>query len=128
MSFRAGIFEHYKGGRYLGILIAESHVHNGDRDVVYYSIDHAKFCTRPYERDSRAEDSWIDEVEWPDGTKRRRFELVREYLPIEMPSLLANLLLARQNLEARIEKTRIEAAPTEAPEALEDEAKNAPAT
>ena len=117
MSFKAGIYDHYKGGRYLGILVAETHNHNGDRDVIYYSLDREDFRTRPYERDSRNEDSWTDLVALPDGSDvlpgptstRKRFELVREYLPIELPLLLANLLLAKQNLETRIEVIEAEA-------------------
>jgi hypothetical protein len=66
-------YRHYKGGLYLLVAVAERHTHNGDLDVVYVSLAHAKHCTRPLRRDSRDEDSWLDQVEWPDGKLRARF-------------------------------------------------------
>ena len=68
-----GIYRHYKGGRYLVVAVAENHEHNGDRDVVYISLLKGKYNTRPLQQDSRAQDSWTDEVVWPDGTTRERF-------------------------------------------------------
>jgi hypothetical protein len=66
-------YRHYKGGLYLPVAVAETHNHNGDLDVVYLSLTHGKYVTRPLRRDSRKEDSWLDSVEWPDGCWRMRF-------------------------------------------------------
>jgi Protein of unknown function (DUF1653) len=68
-------YRHYRGGLYLPVAVAERHTHNGDLDVVYVSMTHAKHCTRPLAKDSRGEDSWLDEVTWPDGRLRTRFAL-----------------------------------------------------
>jgi hypothetical protein len=78
---QTGFWRHYKGGIYFVLAVAETHHHIGDFDVVYYSMQHMvagmgnppKAVTRPLRRDSRNEDSWLDEVEWPDGVKRARF-------------------------------------------------------
>lgn len=67
------LYRHYKGGLYFVQFTAETHNHNGDIDVVYFSLTHAKHCTRPLRKDSRKEDSWLDGVEWPDGIVRQRF-------------------------------------------------------
>ena len=69
----AGVFRHYKGGRYRVVAVAETHHHNGDKDVVYVSLTTGSIVTRPLEKDSRDEDSWSDIVDWPDGEKRPRF-------------------------------------------------------
>lgn len=70
-----GRYVHYKGGIYLLLLVAETHKHNGDLDVLYVPLlpTHGKPVTRPLRRDSRADDSWLDSVEWPDGRSRERF-------------------------------------------------------
>jgi hypothetical protein len=68
-----GLYIHYKGGRYLVLFTAETHKHNGDIDVAYYSLTHKKHCIRPLRRDSRNEDSWLDVVMWPDNIQRNRF-------------------------------------------------------
>ena len=68
-----GLYVHKKGGTYLLVCVAEMHEHNGDLDVVYVSLKHGKFVTRPLRRDSRKQDSWLDIVEWPDCKKRERF-------------------------------------------------------
>jgi hypothetical protein len=68
-----GLYRHYRGGLYLVLLVAETHNHNGDLDVVYASMERGAWRTRPANRDSRNEDSWNDTVEWPDGQMRRRF-------------------------------------------------------
>ena len=75
---QSGFWRHYKGGRYLVLGVAETHEHNGDLDVVYLSCTTGKMVTRPLRRDSRDQDSWTDEVMWPDG-KRLRFELESDY-------------------------------------------------
>ena len=67
------VYRHYKGGRYLVVCVAETHNHNEDRDVVYIVLQYGKYCTRPLRRDSRQEDSWTDDVRWPDGRTRKRF-------------------------------------------------------
>lgn len=67
------LYRHYKGGLYFVQFTAETHNHNGDIDVVYFSLTHGKHCTRPLRKDSRKEDSWLDGVEWPDGIVRQRF-------------------------------------------------------
>ena len=78
MMLEHGPYRHYKGGTYTVLFMAERHTHNGDVDVVYVSHDHGGgFRTRPLKRDSRNEDSWLDEVVWPDGKKRSRFMPVR---------------------------------------------------
>lgn len=68
-----GIYHHYKGDQYLVLCLADTHNHNGDKDVVYLSLARGKYNTRPLFRDSRNEDSWTDVVEWPDGKRRTRF-------------------------------------------------------
>jgi hypothetical protein len=72
--FKAGIYEHYKGGLYRAYFIAERHTHNGDLDVVYFSLKTGKTVSRPFTRDSRNEDSWTDIVTWPDGSQKMRFK------------------------------------------------------
>lgn len=70
---KSGTHYHFKGGTYVVMCVAHTHNHNGDFDVVYFSIAHNAYNTRPLVRDSRNEDSWLDIVEWPDGVKRTRF-------------------------------------------------------
>lgn len=74
-----GAWRHYRGGRYLVIALAETHAHNGDIDVVYYSLREKHNVTRPLKQDSRKQDSWTDMVKWPDGQTRRRFVREAEY-------------------------------------------------
>lgn len=66
-------WRHYKGGRYKTLFTAETHLHNGDIDVVYVSLTHGSIVTRPLARDSRNQDAWMDIVRWPDGADRQRF-------------------------------------------------------
>jgi hypothetical protein len=66
-------FIHYKGGHYFVLGVVARHEHNGDLDVVYISLTHGKMVTRPFNRDSRNEDSWTDLVRWLDGKERPRF-------------------------------------------------------
>jgi hypothetical protein len=73
IHFETGLYVHYKGGRYLALMLAETHHHNGDLDVVYISLTHGKGVTRPYTRDLRNEDAWTDLVVWPDGKMHPRF-------------------------------------------------------
>ena len=83
-SFRSGIHIHYKGGFYIALYVCETHNHNGDLDVVYYSLTHEKHITRPFARDSRNEDSWTDVIIWEDGEKRRRFMHIKDMTKVEI--------------------------------------------
>ena len=67
------MYRHWRGGRYTLLLVAETHLHNGDLDVVYISHTTGAIVTRPLQRDSRDQESWIDMVEWPDKIHRERF-------------------------------------------------------
>ena len=69
------IYRHYKGGKYLILTVAETHFHDGSKDVVYISLKKGKAVTRPLRQDRRKEDAWMDIVEWPDGHHRPRFVL-----------------------------------------------------
>lgn len=79
-----GLYRHYKGGLYAALAVAETHEHNGDMDVVYAPLKNWRPVTRPLRCDSRSQDSWTDEVVWPDGQRRARFTLV-----MEAPSVLS---------------------------------------
>ncbi len=72
-DLKPGRYVHFKGGKYMLLIVAQTHNHNGDLDVVYISLDHGKAVTRPLCFDSREEDAWLDIVEWPDGKERHRF-------------------------------------------------------
>jgi len=72
-DMQPGRYVHFKGAKYLLLIVAQTHNHNGDLDVVYISLDHGKAVTRPLCFDSREEDAWLDRVEWPDGKIRQRF-------------------------------------------------------
>ena len=67
-EFKPGLYRHFKGGLYQVLFSAQTHNHNGDVDVVYYSLTHRTWCTRPLRRDSRDEDSWLDWIQWPGGS------------------------------------------------------------
>lgn len=84
-----GLYRHYKGGRYLLVAIAVNHAHNGDLDCVYVSLKYGHHCTRPLKKDSRKEDSWLDGVRWPDGTRRDRFTLEEKLTHTELAELHA---------------------------------------
>jgi hypothetical protein len=81
------IYRHYKGGRYYVTDLAERHTHNGDIDVLYFSLTYGKRCTRPLRQDSRKEDSWTDVVPWPDGVHRQRFTPESQLLQVELKRL-----------------------------------------
>lgn len=72
-EIRGQIYRHWRGGLYTLLLLAETHEHNGDLDIVYVSHTTGKIVTRPAKYDSRRQDAWTDLVEWPDGKNRRRF-------------------------------------------------------
>jgi hypothetical protein len=64
------VYKHYKGGRYYVFCISEesTNVREGNRAVVYFSLDKAIFHHRePAE--------FVEEIEWPDGVRRPRFVL-----------------------------------------------------
>lgn len=86
-EFEVGLYRHYKGGRYLVIAVAQTHEHNGDVDVMYVSLTHGTYTTRPLQQDSRKQDSWLDLVEWPDHKIRPRF--IREAVALEDSRLLS---------------------------------------
>lgn len=73
MELEMELYRHYKGGLYLRLFVAQTHNHNGDLDVAYFSLSYQKPITRPLNQDSRKEDAWTDIVEWPDGIRRQRF-------------------------------------------------------
>lgn len=78
--FQPGLYRHYKGGLYMAMGLAWTHNHNGDIDVVYVSLEHGEFRTRPYAIDSRDEDYWDELLVWPDGVVRHRFSPESEKL------------------------------------------------
>ena len=80
---------HYKGGRYFVLTVAETHEHNGDKDVVYISLTHGGVCTRPLGQDSRRQDSWTDVVGWPDNVLRSRFVPEDEFSEVTLLKLRA---------------------------------------
>ena len=73
MSFRPGIYRHYKGGYYLGLFVAR-HSGRDDEVAVYFSLKKRVFWVRPLRRPIlEEEDCWNDIIYWPDGERRRRF-------------------------------------------------------
>lgn len=68
-----GLYRHYKGPLYVVFAIAETHEHNGDRDVIYSSLTNPRPVTRPLERDSRNEPSWLDMIAWTEDMTMSRF-------------------------------------------------------
>lgn len=81
------IHVHYKGGRYVPLLVAQTHEHNGDMDVVYISLTHGSAVTRPLQQDSRKQDAWLDSVKWPDGKMRARFQPEQDFSQFELAEL-----------------------------------------
>tara|TARA_B100000508_G_scaffold60333_2_gene47506 strand:+ start:53005 stop:53265 length:261 start_codon:yes stop_codon:yes gene_type:complete len=70
------IYDHYKGGRYLTLLLIEDSTNDRIVDgvknkmVVYVSLNNVKekiWC--------RLLSEFIEEVKWPDGSMRPRFSL-----------------------------------------------------
>lgn len=61
-TFRPGLYEHYRGGRYVALFLAEHH-DTREKYVVYVSCQHETVNVRPWAR--TGEDSWTDEVEVP---------------------------------------------------------------
>lgn len=58
--FRPGLYEHYRGGRYVALFLAEMH-DTREKYVVYVSCQHETVSVRPWAK--AGEDSWTDEVE-----------------------------------------------------------------
>lgn len=87
MEFEMELYRHYKGGQYIRLCVAQTHNHNGDNDVVYYSLAYKKQITRPLDQDSRKEDAWTDIVEWPDGVRRQRFTREDDIAPATLTEL-----------------------------------------
>ncbi len=69
------IYEHYKGGKYLVLLVAEDSTNDRITDdkknkmVVYVSLTNGKIWCRTLSE-------FAESVEWPDGQRRSRFVLV----------------------------------------------------
>jgi hypothetical protein len=62
------VYDHYKGGRYLVLSVADDSTNNraGNRVVVYVSLTYGTIKCRDLVE-------FIELVEWPDGQKRSRF-------------------------------------------------------
>ena len=58
-TFRPGLYEHYKGGLYLALMIVEHH-ETREPYVVYLSTGHNTINIRPWAKPG--EDSWTDSV------------------------------------------------------------------
>lgn len=71
MSFKLGIYRHYKGGLYLAVVVASMH-DSREKHVVYYSFEHETWNVRPLQKEG--EDSWEDRVEIAPGVYQPRFE------------------------------------------------------
>jgi len=87
-TFRPGLYEHYKGGRYLALMLVEHH-ETREPYVVYTSLGHGTVNIRPWAKPG--EDSWTDMVYFKDsieskccyqeitldaGQKRPRFKFI----------------------------------------------------
>ena len=62
-----GPYRHFKGGRY-SVLMTAKDSETQLPTVVYISLDNGSVWVRPLAM-------WHEEVDWPDGTRRPRFEL-----------------------------------------------------
>ena len=62
------IYDHYKGGKYLVLTVADESTNSrkGNRVVVYVSLTYGKVKCRDAEE-------FLEIVEWPNGEKRPRF-------------------------------------------------------
>ena len=62
------LYEHYKGGRYLVLFIADESTNEriGNKVVVYVSLTFGVVKCRD-------ESEFTEIVEWPDGSKKQRF-------------------------------------------------------
>jgi hypothetical protein len=66
-----GLYEHYKGGRYVVTQIA---LHHDTREqmIVYVSLTNGSINVRPYKGSDRDPDGWSSAV-GPDGPERFKF-------------------------------------------------------
>ena len=62
------VYEHFKGGKYLVLFVAEESTNSrtGNKSVVYISLTYGVIKIRELTE-------FIELVEWSDGTKRPRF-------------------------------------------------------
>ena len=65
MKVEPGLYEHYKGGKYLVLHVAKEEATLSDV-VVYAHLDDGVIWTRPVA-------SWTQLIVWPDGHPRPRF-------------------------------------------------------
>ena len=66
MDIKPGLYRHFKGGRYRALLTAKNSENPSESVVIYVSLDHGTMWARPTTM-------WVEEVLWPDGTRRPRF-------------------------------------------------------
>ncbi len=64
-DFFPGVYNHFKGGRYRALLLAQSEA-TLEYVVIYVHLDDGSVWTRPLE-------SWCEPVTWPDGKTYPRF-------------------------------------------------------
>lgn len=77
-DIRAGsVYEHFKGGRYLVLGVASESTNDriGKRSVVYVSLTHGTLKVRDLAE-------FLEEVLWPDGSRRPRFVRAQESGPV----------------------------------------------
>jgi hypothetical protein len=69
MEVEQGVYEHFKGGRYLVLTVA-THSETQEPMVVYASLDNGEIWTRPLSM-------WLENVQWPNGSIQARFMPIR---------------------------------------------------
>lgn len=69
-EFKPGLYDHYKGGKYVALMLVQHH-DTREHYVVYVSQTKGTVNIRPWSKPG--EDSWCDWVDWSDGVKRPRF-------------------------------------------------------
>jgi hypothetical protein len=65
------IHRHYKGGRYVPLGVVRNSEKREQLLVIYMSLDRGTTWARPL--NTEGEDSWMDNVAWPDKCWRPRF-------------------------------------------------------
>lgn len=62
------VYDHYRGGKYLVLAVAEetTNARKGGKVVLYVSLTYGRLKARDF-------DEFIEEVEWPDGSRKPRF-------------------------------------------------------
>lgn len=65
------VHRHYKGGRYVPMMLASNSEDRKEKFVIYMSLEKGEPNARPLKTPTI--DSWLDIVEWPDGRNRQRF-------------------------------------------------------